>query len=73
MTGFLVVSKISLLDFNSVCPNNRSHELIYLCILLTSGAQTVIGIYLSREVCEVECAQNLGLFLFHYVGFILSK
>ena len=33
----------------------------------------VIGVYLSREVCEIECAQNLGMFLFHYVGFILGE
>ena len=73
LAGVLVMSKFSLLDFYSLCPNHRSHELIYLVILLASGAQMVIGVYLSREVCEVECAQNLGMFLFHYVGFILGE
>ena len=68
-----MVAKISLLDFRSLCPNHRSHEIFYVLITLCSAALTTIGIYASRERCEVECAQDLYLFVYHYGAYITGE
>ena len=67
------MAKISLLDFRSLCPNHRSHEIFYVLITLCSAALTTIGIYASRERCEIECAQDLYLFVYHYGAYITGK
>ena len=67
------MAKISLLDFRSLCPNHRSHEIFYVLITLCSAALTTIGIYASRERCEIECAQDLYLFVYHYGAYITGE
>ena len=68
-----MLAKISLLDFRSLCPNHRSHEIFYVLITLCSAALTTIGIYASRERCEIECAQDLYLFVYHYGAYITGE